>query len=80
MFSLYLFLQILQISQENTCVGVRPATLLGRETPTQLFSCEICKSFMNTFFCRALPVPTPVYTSLFMPLLAYTYLQLLIYT
>ena len=35
-----------KISQENTYV----------ETPTQMFSCEICKIFNNTFFYRTPPV------------------------
>ena len=35
------FLEILQNPQENTC---------ARETLTQVFSCEFCKIFKNTFF------------------------------
>ena len=30
-------------------IGVRPATLI-KETPTQVFSCEIYEIFKNTFF------------------------------
>ena len=33
----------------------RPATLL-KETPTQVFSCEICEIFQNTFFYKTPPV------------------------
>ena len=53
-----LFLQILQFSRESTCVGVsflikllafRPATLL-KKTPIQVFSCEYCEIFQNTYF------------------------------
>ena len=47
------FIKISQYSHENTCVGVtlqafRIATLL--ETPTQMFSCEYCKIFKDTYF------------------------------
>ena len=35
----------------------RPAALL-RKTPTQVFPCEICKTFMNTYFVKDLQ-PTP---------------------
>ena len=52
-----MFLEILQNSQEKTCARAslliklrqRPATLLKKETLTQLFSCEFCKIFINTF-------------------------------
>ena len=45
-------------SHANTCVRVsyllklqaRPATLLKKETPTQVFSCELIENFKNTFF------------------------------
>ena len=33
----------------NNVSGLRPATLL-KETPTQVFSCEICEFFRNTYF------------------------------
>ena len=32
----------------NKVAGLRPATLL-EETPTQVFSCEFCEIFKNTF-------------------------------
>ena len=34
------------------CSGLRPATLLKKETLTQVFSCEFCKISKNTFFHR----------------------------
>ena len=33
-----------------------PTGLRTKETPTQVFSCEICEIFKNTFFHRAHPV------------------------
>ena len=33
----------------NNVSGLRPATLL-KETPTQVFLCEICEFFRNTYF------------------------------
>ena len=46
-FSKQVFLKILQISQENTCVWV----CFLKETPTQALSCEICERLFlqNTF-------------------------------
>ena len=38
---------------------------LYQETPTQVFSCKICKIFKNAFFYRTPPVAASVYTSLF---------------
>ena len=32
----------------NKVPGFRPATLLRKETLTQVFSCEFCKTFKNT--------------------------------
>ena len=58
------FLKISQNSQETTCVGgsffnkaegLKPATLLKKETPTQLFSCELCEIFRSSFFHRTPP-------------------------
>ena len=43
------FLEILQNSQENTYVRV-----LKKETVTQIFSCEFCKVYKNTFFTEHL--------------------------
>ena len=33
-------------------IALRPATLLEKESPAQVFSCEICEIFKNTFFYR----------------------------
>ena len=38
----------------NKVVDVSPRTLL-KETPTQVFSYEICKTFKNTYFEENLP-------------------------
>ena len=61
------FLKILQISQKkipeleslfnNVAWLKRPATLLRRVSP-QVFACEICKIFKNTFFYRTPPMAT----------------------
>ena len=32
--------------------------LYYKKTPTQVFTCEICEIFKNTFFCRTPPVAT----------------------
>ena len=54
-----------KISQQgNTCVGVSFSKSCGadglqlyeKETPTQVFSCEYCEIFENSFFCRIPPV------------------------
>ena len=59
------FLEIFQKSQENICSwvsfliklqGLRPATLLKKETLAQLFSCEFCEISNNTFSYRTPPV------------------------
>ena len=43
-----MLLKILQILQENTCVGVSfKQTCFFNKTPTQVFSCEICEIFKN---------------------------------
>ena len=48
-----MLLNISQISQENTCVTVSfLIKLIKKETLAQLFSCEICEIFKNTFFYR----------------------------
>ena len=47
------FLEILQNSQENTCVRVSfliKLQVLKKETLTQVFSCEFCEISKNTFF------------------------------
>ena len=43
------FLKILQISQEKTCV----------ETQAQVHSCEFCKLFKNTYFLEDLQTASP---------------------
>ena len=48
------FWKISQNSQENTCAKV--CNFIKKETLTQVFSCEICEIFKNTFFYRTLPV------------------------
>ena len=49
------FLKISQNSQENTCAGARPATLLTKKLwLAQVFSCEFCEVFKNTFFTEHL--------------------------
>ena len=48
----------MQISEENTCVGVffnktaGPQNCEKKEIPLEVFSYEICKIFKNTLFCR----------------------------
>ena len=34
----------------NNVAGLRPATLLKRRTPTQVFSCQLYEIFENIFF------------------------------
>ena len=47
----WLFLNISQNSQENTCVGIPEGLqLYYKETPTQGFSCEIEKCLKTCFF------------------------------
>ena len=36
----------------NKVAGLRPAALLKKETLAQVFSCEFCDIFKNTFFHR----------------------------
>ena len=38
----------------NKVVGLRDATLLKKETLAQVFSCEVCEIFKNTFFIEHL--------------------------
>ena len=58
-----MFLKIWQNSYENTCAGVslsrsllslsrspRSHATLLKKTPAQVFSCEFCEIFKNTFF------------------------------
>ena len=59
-----MYLKITQVSQENTCVGVFINKVAGqkdrnfnkKDTPTQVFSFEICEIFNNTFFYRTAPM------------------------
>ena len=44
----------------NKVAGLRPATLLKNEILTQVFSCEICEIFKNTFLYRTPPVVASV--------------------
>ena len=54
------FLQILQISQENTCARVsfliklqaKACNFIKKETLAQVFSCEFCEISKNTFNYR----------------------------
>ena len=41
----------------NEVAGLRFVTLL-KKLQTQVFSCEICETFKNTYFHRVLPVAT----------------------
>ena len=38
-----------------------PFHFIEKETPTQVFSCEICDIFKNNFFYRTPPVAAPVF-------------------
>ena len=40
----------------NKVAGLRPATLFERDSKTQVFFCETCKVFKNTYFKRTPPV------------------------
>ena len=33
-------------------IGLGPATLLGKKTVAQVFSCEFCEIYKNTFYYR----------------------------
>ena len=68
-----LFLKISQNSQENNCArvsffnktaGLRPATLLKKETLAQVFSRKFCEIFKNTFFIKHLQWDAASVTSL----------------
>ena len=55
-------LKILQYSQEtpvleslfNKVAGIRACSLIKKETPTQVFSCEYCEILKN--ICKRLPL------------------------
>ena len=59
------FLKILQNSQENICAkiffikaaGLRPETLSKKDTPAEVFSCELYEIFRNTYFYRRWLLP-----------------------
>ena len=61
------FLKISQNLQENACARVSfliklqgsACSLIKNETSGQVFSCEFCETFKNTFFHRTSPI-TPV--------------------
>ena len=63
-------LKMSQISQENACVGSLFNIVAGlalkffEETPTQVFSCEICKIFKNTSFTEQTPMAVSLVTRL----------------
>ena len=42
---------------------LRPGTLLKKETLAQMFSCELCQIFKNTFLFRTPPVAAPMAAS-----------------
>ena len=44
------FLKISSISLENTCVGVSFNKVAGLKAFSQVFSCEICEIFKNTYY------------------------------
>ena len=63
------FLEISQNLPENTCarvsflikfqaLGLRPATLLKKNTLAQVFSCEFCEISKNNYFYRTPLVAT----------------------
>ena len=63
------FLKLQQISQENTCVGAwnykesifnKVAVNQACNTPTQVFSCEICEIFKSTYFEEHLPMDASI--------------------
>ena len=84
-----MFLKIWQNSHENTCVGVslsrsllslsrspRSHATLLEKTPAQVFSCEFCEIFKNTFLTELLRMPASnstkvLQTSLFQMTLYY---------
>ena len=55
-----MFVEIWQNSQENTCarasflIKLQAYNFIKKETLTQVFSCEFCKIFKNTYFTEHL--------------------------
>ena len=54
--------QLCQILFFNKVVGLRPATLIIKETLAQVFSFEICEIFENALFYRTSPVAASVFS------------------
>ena len=52
------FLKVRQNSRENTCT--RASFLTKKNTLAQVFSCQFCEIFKNTYFYRTLLVATSV--------------------
>ena len=50
---------LLEVSFLNRAAGLSPVILL-KETPTQVFPCELCEIFKNTFFYRTLAVAVSI--------------------
>ena len=62
-----MFLEIVKNSQENTVLESLFNNAAGRmayqDTSTQVFSCEICKIYKNTYFEEHLLEAAPDFTS-----------------
>ena len=58
-----MFLEILQNSQENTCARVSFLIKLEASGLAQVFCCEFCEIYKNTFFTEHLLVTVSVDTS-----------------
>ena len=59
-----MLIETLQNSQENPCARVSfYCNFIKKETMAQVFSCEFCKIFKNTFFYRTPPVAASNETS-----------------
>ena len=54
------FVKIALESLFNKVPGLKFVTLL-KKPPAQVFSCEICETFKNTYFHRTLPVAASVF-------------------
>ena len=44
----------------NEVAGLKAYNFIKKETPTQVFSCEYCKNFKNTYFEKHLQMTTSV--------------------
>ena len=52
-----MFYKTSQNSQVSTCAGasrLEVYNFIKKETPTEVFSCEICETFKNSFFTKHL--------------------------